>query len=142
MSERPPGDDASRQPDEAEVYETHDASKQGSEIEAKLIRAEAVYVRQGPLPDAEEVRRYETTLPGAADRIFAMAESEVSHRHCLESRGQWVASGLAFLAVAGGFALIFSGYGWYGLLFTAVGVAPIVYAFLRDRRRRSSNSDS
>ncbi len=71
-----------------------------------------------------------------------MAESEVSHRHRLESRGQWVASGLAILAVAGGFAIIFSGNGWYGILFTAVGVAPIVYAFLRDRRRRSSNSDS
>lgn len=132
-----PGDEA-RRPDPPHPPE----EGEGGEIEARFIKAEAVYVRQGPLPDAEEVRRYEITLPGAADRIFSMAESEVSHRHSLEARGQWVASSLALLAVLGGFVLIFSGNGWYGLLFAAVGVAPMVYAFLRERRRRPANNDS
>ncbi|MBY6208781.1 MULTISPECIES: DUF2335 domain-containing protein [Halomonas] len=35
----------------------------------------------GPVPPAAEIARYEQILPGAADRIFTMAEQEQQHRH-------------------------------------------------------------
>ncbi|MDD3468421.1 MAG: DUF2335 domain-containing protein [Thermoguttaceae bacterium] len=35
----------------------------------------------GPLPPASELGVYEQILPGAAERILAMAEREQSHRH-------------------------------------------------------------
>jgi uncharacterized membrane protein len=41
-------------------------------------------MRSGPMPDAEELARYEAILPGAAERIFVQFEEQVSHRHNLE----------------------------------------------------------
>lgn len=38
----------------------------------------------GPLPTAIEFERYNTTYPGAAERILAMAEKEAVHRHGAE----------------------------------------------------------
>lgn len=40
--------------------------------------------RQGPLPTPEELFQYNNLLPGAADRIIAMAEREQAHRVNLE----------------------------------------------------------
>lgn len=35
----------------------------------------------GPLPPPSYLREYETTIPGAGDRIISMAEREQQHRH-------------------------------------------------------------
>lgn len=40
--------------------------------------------RSAPLPHPSELEGYEHILPGAAERIFAMAESQSSHRQELE----------------------------------------------------------
>lgn len=42
--------------------------------------------KSGPLPDPEDFRRYEETLPGAADRILKIAEIEQTHRHKLSDK--------------------------------------------------------
>jgi uncharacterized membrane protein len=41
-------------------------------------------LRQGPIPSPQELLEYNQLLPGAADRIIAMAEREQSHRLNLE----------------------------------------------------------
>ena len=43
-------------------------------------------VRQfsGPLPEPDDLVRYENLLPGAAERIFTMAEAEQRHRTTME----------------------------------------------------------
>lgn len=38
----------------------------------------------GPLPAPEDLARYDDLLPGAAERIFAMAEREQNHRLSME----------------------------------------------------------
>jgi uncharacterized membrane protein len=38
----------------------------------------------GPLPPAADFERYNAALPGAAERILAMAEKEAAHRHDAE----------------------------------------------------------
>jgi len=38
----------------------------------------------GPLPPAADFERYNAALPGAAERILAMAEKEAEHRHGAE----------------------------------------------------------
>lgn len=40
----------------------------------------ATQLYSGPLPPASELARYEQVLPGAADRIIAMAEKQLTHR--------------------------------------------------------------
>jgi uncharacterized membrane protein len=43
-------------------------------------------IHQGPLPAPEAFAAYERVLPGAADRILKMAESQSEHRQGMESR--------------------------------------------------------
>jgi len=40
----------------------------------------------GPLPPSKEFGNYEQTLPGAANRILAMAEQEAEHRRKNEEK--------------------------------------------------------
>jgi len=105
------------------------------DVGGRIVHAQAVYIHRGPLPDPTDYERYERVLPGSANRILKMTESEAAHRHRIEMGGQFIAAGLALLAVVGGFWLILSGFGIYGVLFTATGVSPMVYAFLRTQRR-------
>ena len=41
---------------------------------------------QSPLPSAEQLAMYEDTLPGTANRILAMAEQQMKHRHETETK--------------------------------------------------------
>ncbi|MDP1633348.1 MAG: DUF2335 domain-containing protein [Gallionellaceae bacterium] len=50
-------------------------------------------VHHGPLPAPEDLQRYDELLPGAAERIIAMAEMEQRHRHEQEKKA--IASELA-----------------------------------------------
>ena len=72
---------------------------------------------QGPLPPPEMLERYNQVLPNGADRIVSMAESQMRHRHGLESivingnvkaqsRTQLFAFLLGVLAIGGGIGLI------------------------------------
>ena len=74
---------------------------------------QSVQIRSGPLPDPEAIAAYERALPGAADRIFRMAEREQEHRHQTDLResqrrhativlGQMFAFTLGIFGVCGG----------------------------------------
>lgn len=39
---------------------------------------------EGPLPPAGQLQQYEDVLPGAAERIFDMAEKEQRHTHSMQ----------------------------------------------------------
>lgn len=40
---------------------------------------------QGPIPPPDALERYDAIIPGAAERILRMAESETAHRHQQEN---------------------------------------------------------
>jgi uncharacterized membrane protein len=95
----------------------------------------------GPLPSAREFRIYESVVPGAGNRIIALAEREQAHRHGLESkvvttelkfkgRGQWFAllALLASLGVVTGFAFI--GHPGYGSALGSAVIIGVVALFL------------
>ncbi|MDR1205511.1 MAG: DUF2335 domain-containing protein [Peptococcaceae bacterium] len=42
------------------------------------------HIHSGPLPSPEILQGYESVLPGAADRIIAMAEKQAQHRQEIE----------------------------------------------------------
>lgn len=65
----------------------------------------------GPLPAPEDLAHYDEILPGTADRIISMAESNMNHRQRMEeklvsseyglrTRGQWLAL-IALFAMLG-----------------------------------------
>lgn len=53
-----------------------------------LSVVEAKYAFSGPIPPPEAMERYERVVPGAADRIISMAETEQKHRHAYEEKEQ------------------------------------------------------
>lgn len=118
----------------------------GTEDEAEVL-LESLIVReshQGPLPPARELKNYDLALPGAAERIVAMAEREQSHRHGLEStmvnaeadlkkRGQWIALAalVAMLAIVAYFG--FLGQAGAGAALGSAIIVGVVVAFLGQR---------
>ena len=112
--------------------------------------AQVIHQRfQGPLPSPDSFAAYERVLPGAADRILKMAESQSGHRQGLESRALWgdlikamMGTVLAYITFAGAMAgavyLLANDKPLYGLaaLVAALGAAfgPKVYAdFIQPR---------
>lgn len=98
------------------------------------------------------LREYEDVLPGAADRVFRMAEQQASHRQEIEkkvveskSRAEIlgvVFAGVIVLAVAiGGIFLIYTGHGIAGFsaLITGLGGVAVtfVYGTRSERRERA-----
>jgi len=130
--------EGSNQPDER-VYEGEPVPEESDQRPPReLVQAEVFYA--GPLPNAAQMERYERTLPGAADRIVAMSESEEDHRHRMEKRGQILAAALPiFFVTLGAFVFLFSG-SWAGVALAGIGLTPAGYGFLRDvaRGRRDS----
>ena len=105
---------------------------------------------------------YEDVLEGAADRILTMTESEVEHRHRMESEALRIQDGdlraaqfrtrlglvcgvvtvLAFCGVSLG--AILEGYPWPGVVVSATTAASIAGAFVygsRGLNERSPDAD-
>lgn len=103
----------------------------------------------GPLPPAEMLRQYEAILPGSADRIFKMAESQSEHRQLLEKRitasditRSYLGMGCALaIALVGMFVtrdIVLSGNQIAGTVVGFTSLAALVTVFLKasnDRKR-------
>lgn len=77
--------------------------------ESFLIAQEVRSEFSGPLPHPEILARYEEILPGAATRIFEMAEAQATHRRDMEKNGMNLAGRDALLGIALGFVIALSG---------------------------------
>ncbi len=107
---------------------------------------------RGPLPSAKEFQRYDQALPGAADRILAMAEREQTHRHAIEhhvvtedvrlkKRSPW----FAFVALCAMLAVVgYIAYLGHPTSATALGGGVLigVVALFLGQRWRPGGSDS
>jgi uncharacterized membrane protein len=54
------------------------------EIKGEVAEIRAIFT--GPIPPPEMIGAYESALPGLANRIMMMAESEGQHRHAQEQK--------------------------------------------------------
>ncbi len=79
----------------------------------------------GPIPPPQMLAGYEEIVPGAADRILKMAESQASHRQALEhhvitsdARRAWaglaVGGTLSLVLILAGAYLVAAGHDWAG----------------------------
>lgn len=116
----------------------------------QIIHQQTVY--SGPIPSPDVIERYDQIVPGAADRIVAMAEAEAHHRRGIEERNaeinhqamsktfaqQKLGQVLAFIitiiaiAMAGYCATI--GMQWAAVAIAVSSAVPIVTAFLKGKK--------
>ena len=92
-------------------------------------------IHSGPLPLPRHFEEYNRTLPGAADRILQMAESEVRNRHMVQARGQISGFGLATTAILVGGAAITFGQSLWGAAIPIPVVIGTISLFFWNRRR-------
>lgn len=113
---------------------------------------------QGPIPPPQILAGYEQLLPGAADRILAMAEKETAHRQIMEEkaldaeieglkneagdtkRGQFCGLTIGIVALLVGGYVSVNGAQWAGGFIGAGGVAGLVSAFIAGRKYPQNNN--
>ena len=115
---------------------------------------------EGPLPPPSYLKQYDEALPGAADRILLLAESQSKHRMEIEKSlisadiadvekgrqerrlGQWLGFGICLVAIVSGATISVMGQATAGVLIGAVGLTPLVSTFISGRRaERDAKSD-
>ena len=98
----------------------------------------------GPLPPPAVLERYESVVPGLAERIVASMEREQEHRHRIDreliethrvtfTRGQWIAALIAVLCMALAFVLGINGHSAPAIAFVTGGLGQVILAFLGSR---------
>lgn len=101
----------------------------------------------GPLPPPALLRQYDELLPGCADRILSMVESNSRHRQALEAkvvdatckvatRGQVLGFALAFTVIVLGAGLIHSGHETQGFAMIVGTATSLIGAFMWGRLRQ------
>lgn len=113
----------------------------------------------GPLPDPATLEKYERLLPGAAERVFVMAEQEAAHRRKLETdhlvasiettkarwreqhRGQWMGWSIAMLGLGCTAYAIRLNQPWVSSVIGAGTLASLVGVFIHGRRREAQEKE-
>lgn len=122
------------------------------EIDAPLPDIVGMVSWTGPLPPPGALREYEQLLPGAGERIVALAERQVAHRHMLErwtvnssvrieQRGQWIAATIGVLAIACGTYLMATDHDGWGFATIVTAIAGLLGAAVFGRRFQTRQLD-
>jgi len=104
---------------------------------------------QGPIPAPEDLEKYNSVVPDAAERIIVMAEEESKHRRNLEQLsleynlkdresarveiklGQILSFLLCAMVIGSGTYIAVTVHVWAGILLSGVGISGIISAYLR-----------
>lgn len=103
----------------------------------------------GPIPPPDILAHYNEIAPGAADRIIAMAESEVAHRQDCEKqalsseisdvkRGQIFGFIIGLIAILSGAITALNGSEWAGAAIGSAGVIGLVSVFVYGRSNKQN----
>lgn len=122
---------------EPELYESLKNQPEGFQ---KIVRIARIVSEshEGPLPPPRVLQGYEQVLPGAAERLFVMAEKEQSHAHQLNEKmvdgmtaqsrtGQSMGFFIAIFGLLVGFICMMAGGYWINstLIITGGGVIGV-----------------
>lgn len=129
----------------------------GDKSKEELISITRSMIRKehfsGPLPHPKIIKEYDAILPGAAERIFKLAESESDHRRNLEDKivtsgiqdsklGVVFAFIIGLVGIGGGIYVITLGYEWSGTILSGASLASIVGSFIYGTRNGKQSEDS
>jgi uncharacterized membrane protein len=129
-------------------------SQHGVGISGQLVSLQTVHTQHsGPLPDPETLQRYENAIPGAADRIFKMAEKEQTNRHDHMNRelkakflavflGQTFAFLLGLCGILSGAYLVVHDKSVYGLSFFIASLGGLCGIYFVNRQKQSAETTS
>ena len=82
--------------------------------------------RMDLLPHPETVRQYEDVLPGSAERIMSLAETNSARHHEQLKIGQYIGATVALSSILGGGSVVALSNSWpavvFGVLTIAIGV--------------------
>jgi len=132
-------------PAQSDLFEILDRSNNSEEgIVNMLVQT---VLRAGPLPPPQDLAAYEEVLPGAADRILAMAEKEQDRRLARadrqvdadirdSGRGVVCAFVLGMTCIVGGLIALIMGV-TAGAYISLAGMAPLVGTFIYGTRRKA-----
>lgn len=103
------------------------------------IQYRHIMYRHGPLPESQEFARYETILPGAANRILSMAERQQRTSSRL-GYGNWlgkfitmlVTRGFLYFLVIVSYVLVMDGKEVAALLTALAPIISVVVSTFRD----------
>ena len=106
----------------------------------------------GPIPPPDALERYEAILPGTADRILSMAETQMEHRIQLEKKvvgGDSIRSYLGIVSaliislaiIAASIYLISKGYSWEGVSLIGIDLVGLVFVFVYGTRVRRAERE-
>ncbi len=119
----------------------------------EVVFAQQAIVHQGPLPPPADLGEYDRIRPDLVDRIVAMAESEMGHRHSMESRRLRSASRRSMAGLIAGFVvavsvlagaawLIDSGHDAAGIILGSVDLVGLVAVFVLGRRNGNDQASA
>lgn len=133
----------------AEQQQQHVQQSQQSHAQGHGPRLAHVQIssHEGPLPPPDTLRAFDDIVPGAAERIIAMAERQSAHRISMESqalgarigegkRGQVCAFLISLLGLGGFIYLAATGHHWSGLAALVVSAGTVTAAFLGARQAK------
>jgi uncharacterized membrane protein len=131
------------------------AAKSNQQHQPNSVSLQVAKGFSGPVPPPDLLAGYESVLPGSAERIIRMAETEQSHRHGREqsqdqlqeafqrniarevTTGQICALLIGIIAIVSGAYAAVNGAQWTGSFIGGGGVIGLVTAFLVGRKRPS-----
>lgn len=107
----------------------------------------AISSRSAPLPHPSELEGYERVLPGAAERILALTESQSNHRQVLEKKALSIESTNSLLGIISGLVIgvaglsiagfcIYTGHDTAGATLGGTTLGSLVWTFIYGTRQR------
>lgn len=118
-----------------------------SEVRRQIHAIARSELFSGPLPPPQVLEKYNQVVPGAADRIIAMAESQSKHRQDLELKvitadirsaklGLWFGLIIGLTAIIGGVSCIIMGGEIGGSVIGGTGITGLVGVFVYGSTQR------
>ena len=120
-----------------------------------ITRLEASASYTGPLPPPGMLVQYNEAVPGAAERILAMAERQSAHHVAMETivvaasaqsqtRGSWFAFIISMTAIGGGIYLIKLGKSAEGLsaIISSLAALSAVFVYGKKKETKELNEKS
>jgi uncharacterized membrane protein len=103
----------------------------------------------GQLPSPEILQKYNSVIPGLADRLVAQAEKQTFHRIALEKKllntnicksflGLVFGFLISSLGVGGGLYLTFIGFNVIGIVFSSATLVSLVMSFIYGSQYRKN----